>query len=187
MTEIGELRMLDLGDIGRIAEIDRSEQIDTEYTVVAGELTRRRPAMTFVPSWDPAGDGEHSVAVRIAFCEPLVRSGASLLGVFEGETVCGLAVVDGSFEPPMAWLAFLHVSRPFRRQGVATALWEASVEIAKEAGATSLYVSATPSGSAVGFYLSRGCRLADQVHPRLYAKEPDDIHLVCDLELIAQS
>ncbi len=52
------------------------------------------------------------------------------------------------------------------------------MDIAKAAGATSMYVSATPSGSAVGFYLSHQCRLADPVHPRLFAEEPEDIHLV---------
>lgn len=35
--------------------------------------------------------------------------------------------------------------------------------------------------SAVGFYLGRGCRLADPVHPALFAMEPDDIHLACPL------
>jgi hypothetical protein len=33
----------------------------------------------------------------------------------------------------------------------------------------------------VGFYLRQGCRLADPVHPALYADEPDDIHLVKQL------
>jgi hypothetical protein len=42
-------------------------------------------------------------------------------------------------------------------------------------------VSATSTGSAVGFYLSRGCRLADPVHPKLFELEPVDIHLVLDL------
>jgi len=49
------------------------------------------------------------------------------------------------------------------------------------AGAESMYVSAVPTGSAVEFYLSRGCELANPVHPALYAEEPDDIHLVCSL------
>lgn len=40
-------------------------------------------------------------------------------------------------------------------------------------------VSATPSGSAVGFYTSRGCRVVDAPHPELFAKEPEDIHLTC--------
>jgi len=44
-----------------------------------------------------------------------------------------------------------------------------------------MYVSATPTGSAVGFYLSRGCELADPPHAELFALEPEDIHLVCEL------
>ena len=71
------------------------------------------------------------------------------------------------------------MSRPHRRQGVAQALWTAAVDLARASGATSLYVSATPTGSALGFYLGRGCRLANPVHPALFAAEPDDIHLVC--------
>jgi predicted N-acetyltransferase YhbS len=68
-----------------------------------------------------------------------------------------------------------------RRLGAASSLWDAGVDLARGAGATSLYVSATPTGSAVGFYLSRGCQLADPVHPDLFAHEPDDIHLTYDL------
>jgi GNAT superfamily N-acetyltransferase len=71
----------------------------------------------------------------------------------EGETA-GAAIVDPVFEPPMAWLAWLHVSRPHRRLGVAHALWTEATTLARAAGATSMYISATPTGSAVGFYLA---------------------------------
>ena len=95
-----------------------------------------------------------------------------------GRPVAGLAVVHPTFEPPLAWLALLHVSRPHRRTGAGTALWAEAARLAGEAGATSLYVSATSTGSAVGFYLAQGCRLADPVHPELFALEPVDVHLV---------
>ena len=90
---------------------------------------------------------------------------------------------DGAFllSGRTAWLAFLHVSREYRRSGVAAALWFAGAEIAANAGATSIYVSATPSGSAIGFYTSRGCQLAETPHPALLAKEPEDIHLICPI------
>jgi hypothetical protein len=64
---------------------------------------------------------------------------------------------------------------------VATGLWEEAARIAVEAGATTMYVSAVPGGSAVGFYLSRGCELADRPHPDLFRREPEDIHLVCPI------
>jgi ribosomal protein S18 acetylase RimI-like enzyme len=176
-----EVLRLGIDDVGLIAKIDRSEHVDVEYAVVGGCLIERAVSMADIPPWDSVGVGPDSVAAKVAFCAPLVAGGATLLGAFERDHVLGLAVVDGSFEPGLAWLAFLHVSRPDRRRGTASALWAAGVEEAAAAGAKSMYVSATPTGSAVGFYLSRGCKLADPVHPALYASEPDDIHLVCSL------
>jgi GNAT superfamily N-acetyltransferase len=178
---IHDIRTLGSGDVRRIAEIDRSEAVEIEYTVENGRLVQRPAIFAEVPPWDPHGDGPHSVAGLIGFVEPLVTGGATLLGAFDGETLLGLAVIDEDYEPSMAWLAFLHVSRPHRRRGVAAALWDTAVDLARTAGATSMYVSATPTGSAVGFYLSRGCTLADPVHSELYELEPHDIHLICDL------
>lgn len=178
MARSSQIRRLGIADVGLIAEIDRSEQVDVEYTVVDGALAERPVSMTDIPSWDPVGTGPYSLTAQIAFCEPLVRNGAVFLGAFDGHETCGLAVVDPSFEPPMAWLAFLHVSRPHRGRGVASALWDHAIDAARAAGATSMYVSAVPTGSAVGFYLGRGCRLADPVHPALFDMEPDDVHLI---------
>ena len=176
-----KVRRLGIDDIGLIAEIDRSEHVEVEYTVIDGHLVERPVSMAEIPPWDPVGTGPFSVAAKIAANRPLVARGAALLGAFDGDRFLGLAIVDGTFEPPMAWLAFFHVSRPARRRGVGSALWAAAVDVAATAGAKSMYVSAVPTGSAVGFYLSRGCVLADPVHPALYAKEPEDIHLLCAL------
>jgi len=46
-----------------------------------------------------------------------------------------------------------------------------------------MYVSATPTGSAVQFYLKQGCQLAgpDEIVPELFELEPDDVHLVVGL------
>lgn len=181
MTRRSEIRTLGVGDVGIIATIDRAEHVEVEYTVVDGRIVERPASITEIPPWDPVGTGPWSVAAQIAFCEPLIAGGALLFGAFDGDEPLGLAVVDVSFEPSLAWLAYLHISRPHRRRGVASALWETSAEAAIAAGATSMYVSAAPTGSAVGFYLSRGCELADPAHPALHAKEPDDVHLVCSL------
>jgi GNAT superfamily N-acetyltransferase len=172
---------LGLDDVDLIARIDRSEHVEVEFTVRDGQLVERPVSMIDIPSWDPLGEGPYSVAAEVAFCEPLVARGAAFFGAFDADDLLGLAVVDTSFERSVAWLAFLYVSRPYRRRGAASALWEAAVATAAEAAATFMYVSAVPTGSAVGFYLSRGCELADPVHPGLYAKEPDDIQLICSI------
>ena len=177
-----EVRRLAADDVAMIARIDRSEHVDIEYAVVAGALTERPVTMVEIPPWDPTGTGPHSIAAQIEFCRPLIAAGAVLLGVFGNGQPIGLAVVEPTFEPELAWLAWLHVTRRYRRCGVAQALWTAATDIARLAEARSIYVSATPTGSAVGFYLRQGCRLADPAHPTLIANEPDDIHLVCPLD-----
>ncbi len=176
-----QIRHLDPADIELISEIDRSEHVVTEYVVADGELTTRSVNWD-VPTFDPVGTGDHSVHSLIQTWQPVVDAGASLLGAYRGKRFLGLAIVDVSFDPSMAWLGLLHVSRTYRRRGVASALWDESVRLAIEAGARSMYVSATPSDSSVGFYLSKGCELAEQPHPDLYAREPEDIHLICQIE-----
>ena len=168
-------------DVSLVATIDRSEHVEVEYRVIDGELQQIPAAITEVAAWDPTGSGPFSVTAKIAFCESVVARGGILLGAFDEERTAGLAIVHPAFEPQLAWLAFLHVSRPYRRQGAAQALWNAATDIAVANGATSIYVSATPTGSAIGFYLRQGCRLARPVHPDLFAAEPEDIHLVRSL------
>jgi GNAT superfamily N-acetyltransferase len=168
-------------DVSLIATIDRSEHVDVQYGVIDGRLTEQPVAMTEIPTWDATGSGPHSVAAQVDFCASLIGDGAILLGAFDEDRPVGLAVVDPAFESRLAWLAFLHVSRPHRRRGAARALWDAAVDLALAAGAEAIYVSAVPTGSAIGFYLGQGCRLADPVHPTLFANEPEDIHLVRSL------
>ena len=177
------VRRLEPSDAALVASIDRAEHVVIQYRVEDGRLVEAPVLMADIPAWDPDGSGEHSVASHIAFCASVIADGGTLLGAFADDgALMGLATVHATFEPGLAWLATLHVSRPHRRRGAATALWDAGVALAREAGARSLYVSATPTGSAVGFYLGRGCRLADPVHPELFAHEPEDIHLVCPLD-----
>jgi ribosomal protein S18 acetylase RimI-like enzyme len=176
-----QVRRLGAEDVALVAAIDRSEHVEAEYRVIDGQLQQVPAVITDVPAWDPTGSGPFSVAAHIAFCSSVVARGGVLLGAFDHECTAGLAIVHPAFEPRLAWMAFLHVSRPYRRRGAAQALWNAAADIAGAADAESMYVSATPTASAVGFYLRQHCRLADPVHAELFAAEPDDIHLVCSL------
>jgi ribosomal protein S18 acetylase RimI-like enzyme len=177
------VRRLEPRDVALIADIDRSDHVDVQYRVDDGHLVEAPVVMADIPPWDPNGSGPHSVVSHIAFCSAVVADGAAFLGAFDDDgDLVGLATVHPTFEPGLAWLATLHVSRAHRRRRAALALWNAGAALAREAGARSLYVSGTPTGSAVGFYLARGCRLADPVHPLLFAQEPEDIHLICSLD-----
>jgi ribosomal protein S18 acetylase RimI-like enzyme len=175
------VRRLDGDDVTLVAAIDRSEHVDVEYCVRDGQLVERPVSMAEIPPWDQSGDGPHSVSAHIDFCARAIAGGGVLLGCYDEERAIGVAVIDPSYDGPLAWLAFLHVNRSDRRRGAATRLWDEATAIARADGAGRMYVSATPTGSAVGFYLRQGCVLADPVHPALFELEPHDVHLVLPL------
>ena len=81
----------------------------------------------------------------------------------------------------MDQLAALFVSRDYRRTGIARELTHRLIRMSRATGASRVYVSATPSRSAIAFYRSQGFTLTDNVHPELFAREPEDIHMVLEL------
>lgn len=176
-----KIHRLPAASIDLIAQLDRSERVDYAYRLVNGELERYEVDWD-VPTFHREGSGPHSVQSQINHWRPVVEGGAILLAAFDSERFAGIAIVDPNFEPPMAWLAYMHVSRAYRRQGVGRRLWDEAEAIARSAGATSIYVSAIPSGPAIDFYLRRGCRPVAEPHPDLFAAEPEDIHLIRYLE-----
>ena len=173
-------RVLELGadDLGRIGEIDRSETVRLKYLYDDGTL---RPVEINheIPTWS---DG--MVAEAVGMLAPKLRDGGVLLGAFDGDRLVGVAVLGGVFigeARDQLQLAFLYVSNGYRRRGIAKRLMDEACARARLKGARQLYVSATETESAVGFYLGYGCRLAQQVDQALYRLEPLDIHLTLDL------
>lgn len=167
-------------EIERTSELDRSEHVTLAYEIEDGRLSQVEVDW-HVPGWFTDSDGDHSLAEQLAFCRSHLDQGGVMLGAFKGELLVGAAVVRPSLREDMAQLAFLYVSRDFRRGGIAKRLMEEMCEIARAAGVRRMYVSAIPSSSAVDFYLAQGCRLAEKVDPELYALEPEDIHLILEL------
>ena len=172
-----EIREMAAAEIGRLGEIDRSEQVRVGYTYRDGKLQAEAVDWQ-VPPWSTEGEGSHSVQAMIRFCARHLEEGGVLLGALDGERLAGVAIVRCRLRDGLAQLAFLHVSRPYRRQGIAARLTEEAMQLAREDGARTLYVSATPSESAVGFYLSEGFRPAQAPDPELLALEPEDIHMI---------
>ncbi|CAN5428953.1 N-acetyltransferase [soil metagenome] len=174
------IQQLPASAITRIGEIDRTEHITLHYTVENGRLIGETVDWQ-CPPWSKEGDGPHSVAGNIAAERPIVENGGVLLGALDGDQLAGIAVLRYKLTATMAQLAFLHVTKAYRRQGVSRRLLAEVIRLAKIDGATELYVSATPSGSAVGFYTAQGFVLTQQPHPELFALEPEDIHMVKQL------
>lgn len=162
-------RTLASAELDRIVEIDRSEPVAGFYVQSGTELDFR-PVTPFIGGWP-------SVPETVQFCRDHVGNGALALGVFGEERLVGIGILTSNLLPGVAQLAFMHVSAAYRRQGIATALWEQLVAHARATRHRSVYVTATPTLSAVGFYRRLGFRPSDSPVPHLLELEPEDIHM----------
>ena len=154
MSEITYRRLVRT-DLERIGEIDRTERIDTLY-VQHGDRLERRFGEFSAPAWYTEEEGEHSVAHQRAECERHVAAGGIALGAFANGQLVGIGIVRPHIRPRIAQFAFLYVSNGHRAQGIGQHLSEELERLAREAGDTTMVVSATPSLNTVRFYLQRG-------------------------------
>ena len=175
------IRKLPGADISRIGEIDRSEEIRQDYACEDGRLVLKDVDWC-VPRWSEEGTGDHSVAAKTTAWKQWLDDGGTLFGAFENDMLAGFPIYRPSIAPATAQFAVIHVSRSFRRRGVGKALADAVIETARADGARFLYVSSAPTKGTVEFYQSLGCKLAERPNEELYALEPDDIHMVLDLD-----
>lgn len=175
------IKQLAPADATRIAEIDRTERVRVGYTYRDGQL--RAEAVDWdVPDFFPEGDGEHALKRQIDGLQcPLVEAGGVLYGALDGDRAVGLAALRYDLRPGMDQLLYLMVSDGYRRQGIASRLVARLFDVARERGARRMYVSATPSESAVGFYLRQGFRPTEAPLPELLEEEPEDIHMIVEL------
>jgi len=157
-------------------DLDRSETIRTGYRQEGTELIKMSV------HWDDAGwvdgDGEHSYEKMIRGARELLALDGTAIGALDGDRLVGIAIYRPRLTATMGQLGLLHVSNGYRRQGIASRLFDEVVGLARIDGATELYVSATPTQSAVGFYLSKGFDPTATPDPNLLEAEPDDIHMI---------
>jgi GNAT superfamily N-acetyltransferase len=168
-------------DLAGIAEIDRSEIIRIGYEVREGALAQM-DVMWDTPNFMAEGEGEHTVTHEIEFCKSHMARNAIAIGGFDRETLIAIGILTPDIRPAMAQFAYLHVSRQYRRKGIGAAITRQLLERASALGSERVYVSAVPSESAVGFYKSFGFDLISEPLPEMYELEPDDIHMVLELD-----
>jgi GNAT superfamily N-acetyltransferase len=165
------IRQLVRGELSRAQEIDVSESGRVIYRYAHGELH------SVAEDW-------HRPGWHAAEWEDTIRTWTVqlkwdvMLGAFAAETLVGMASLRYKLTDTTAQFVSLYVTRHARRQGVAARLTHEIIRLAKERGVQELYVSATPSESAVGFYLSQGFRPTVHINKELYVLEPEDIHMV---------
>jgi GNAT superfamily N-acetyltransferase len=176
-----QIRILEAEEMLRIGEIDRSQHVTQDYVWSPGGL-ELEDVDWHVPRWSVDGDHAHSVRGCLKAWQPFLGKESVIVGALDEEKLVGLAVYRPRLSADTAQLAILHVSNGYRRQGIGASLVEEVVRLARSNGATNLYVSAAPSRPTVKFYLKQGFRLAEHVNKELYEMEPEDIHMLMNLE-----
>jgi predicted N-acetyltransferase YhbS len=169
-----EYRVLSREEIGKLDELDRTEAIDRVYHFRDGKLSLENE------HWDVGEWSASEKEQRIAELKEGYDMGDTLYGAFDGPTLVGMSVLDQCTRSQVRGrfnLAGLWVSRAYRGRGVGRNLVGLVMDKARELGASTLYVSATPSENTVRFYMSLGFRLADPVDRDLFRAEPEDVHL----------
>jgi GNAT superfamily N-acetyltransferase len=156
-----------------ILEVDVSEHGELIYLWQDGELVTQ-PLV-----WDRPSRTAETWQENWASVLPL--PGVKAWGAFEGEVMVGIIVYRPYLTEDIAQLDALFVDRDHRQQGIASHLTNLLKQQAILDGHKRLYVSATESKSAVGFYISQGFIPTQDAHPELYALEPDDIHMIMQL------
>ena len=170
------IRVLTRNAIPRVCEFDRTERVRIGYRVEDARLLRMDVVWDSSP-WRTEGEA-HSVAQMMQSLYEVLAHDGTIWGAFDAERLVGIAAYRPRLTDTMDQLAFLHVSNGYRRQGIASRLFNQIEELVRQSGAQQLYVSATPSESAVGFYTSRGFMLVPKPHPELFELEPEDIHMI---------
>jgi predicted N-acetyltransferase YhbS len=165
-------------EIEHIWTIDRSEVIDRVYHFEEGALALR-PEHYDMCGWPPGEAVTYAPLLVDCF-----DRGGWFYGIFDDTRLVGVAVLESRFigaSRDQLQLKFLHVSNGYRGRGLGKRLFDLAQDEARARGAKRMYISATPSENTIDFYLGRGCVLSPEPDPELFALEPEDIHLECDL------
>jgi len=176
MITVGRQLLRD--EIPQVWTIDRSEVIDGVYYL-------RNGALILIPehrvvSGLPPGEAEKYTPILLDCFD----RGGWFYGEFDRAKLVGVVVLDSKRigkQMDQLQLESLHVSSAYRNHGMGAKLFQLARTTARERGARRLYISATPSRNTINFYLRLGCRVTNTPDQMLFEREPEDIHLECDV------
>jgi predicted N-acetyltransferase YhbS len=171
-------RQLFREEIEKVWAIDRSEVVDNIYCFENGTLVLK-PDHYDINGWPPGEAEKYSPHLVECF-----DKGGWFYGLFDGGLIIGVVILEARFigqSKDRLQLKFLHVSKAYRGQGLGKQLFELAKTEAHMRGAKRIYISATPSENTINFYRRLGCVLTQELDPELFALEPEDLHLECEI------
>ncbi len=167
-------RHLAADEVEKIWSIDRAEIISAVYYIIEDKLVLKDEHYDMT-TW-PLGEPE----IYAPLLQECHQRGGWFLGVFDGDTLVAVSVLDTHFLGPQndsLQLKFLQISQNYRGLGLGRELFHRAAAEAARRGARKMYISATPSEHTIHFYMKNGCCRTATPDPVLYALEPEDIHL----------
>ncbi len=171
-------RLLGRDDLKEIWSIDRSEVIDAVYHLEHGGLVLKPEHYEMQGWW------QNEIENYTHVLEACFNRGGWFYGLFDDRRLIGVVVLDSRAigkNQDQLQLVFLHISCAYRNRGMGKQLFGLATGEARRRGARWLYISATPSERTVGFYLGLGCKVTAEPDQELFAQEPEDIHMECEV------
>ncbi|MFZ2539766.1 MAG: GNAT family N-acetyltransferase [Oscillospiraceae bacterium] len=134
--------------------------------------------IAFTEQWD-----ETEYHYLVGCLKNTILTDGAVFGAFCNSYLVGFASVErlplGSMQEYVQ-LSSIHTSQESRGRGIGKVLFNMACTIAKEFGATKLYISAHSSEETQAFYRIMGCAEAKEYNNKLVEEEPCD----CQLEYV---
>lgn len=129
----------------------------------------------FTEHWEP--EELRKNAVKLA---ESLRSGSTGFGAYDGELLCGFALLGADiFNPNELYMTLkeMHISEPYRGRHIGAKLFRLCMDEARARGALKLYISAHSSKESQAFYRAMGCVEAQSPDAEAVRLEPCDVQM----------
>ncbi|HCQ91092.1 MULTISPECIES: GNAT family N-acetyltransferase [unclassified Clostridium] len=171
-------RLLEKSELKLLSEIDRKEIVNEVYYFKNNKLEIVNEFYN-IERWIL-----EELQDYINRLEDIYDRNGTIYGAFDNDKIIGLAALESKFigkNNDQLKLDMLYISNNYRKKGIGKNLVNLLCEKAKDLGAKSLYISATPFKNTVNFYFAVGSKLTNEINKELYELEPYDIHMVLEL------
>lgn len=165
-----DIRPLKLEELSHIYKIDRSEEVARKYVHEDGELVAKEEPQKII-NGDDFWDG------HIGNWQEAIEKNALAFAAYDKNAIAGFAIVSMDVEKDATQILALYVSAEHRLSGIAKSLYLETLDASKAAKKKTIYVAATPTESAVAFYLSQGFTVLKGKNKNLLYLEDGDIHM----------
>ncbi len=171
-------RVLEKSELKLLSEIDRKEIVNEVYYFRSNKLE------IVDEYYNIEGWCLEELQNYIDRLQDIYERNGTILGAFDNKKIAGLGALDSKFigrNNDQLKFDMLYISNSYRKKGIGKKLVSLLSERAKELGAKSLYISATPFKNTVDFYFAVGAKLTNEIDKDLYELEPEDIHMALEL------